>query len=179
MKTRIFTLAIAFLLIATSCKKEEVKEADKKPAGKQFFNIEMDVVAQTQDDFTVYYTEDGTNAFDPTKAVWKGVNGGGVAEKVVFDLPEQIIPTNIRLDFGIKPERKEVVLKNLKFGYYDKSFEIKGSDFLNYFIVNDLVDTKIDAANGTITFTKAAKSTVGTYFGPRQELLDQIAKLTK
>lgn len=179
MKSGMYVMAVASLLLFASCKKDEkAAEVEKVPV-KENFNIELDVIAQTQDDFTVYYTEDNTNAFVGAQAVWKGVNGGGTAEKVIIDLPESVIPTNLRFDFGIKPDRKEVVLQKIKISFYDKSFEIRGSEFLNYFIKNDVVLTEVNEANGTITFRKAPTSTEGSYFGPRQELLDKIASITK
>ncbi|HMK06648.1 MAG TPA: hypothetical protein VK476_03905 [Flavobacterium sp.] len=178
MKTKFFINLLAVLVIATSCKNDN-KEEKAVPAGKQFFSVEEDIVAETMDDFAVYYTETGKNDFIPTQVVWKGVKGGLVKETVSFDLPEQIIPTNIRLDFGVKKERKDVVLERLKLSYYDKTFEIKGSEFLNYFIVNPAVPTEVDAAKGTIKLIKDPKNQEGTYFYPRQELLDQLAKMTK
>lgn len=181
MRTKFFLVATFLVVLMSSCKDgdKNAQTDAAKPAVKQNFNVEMDIIADTQDDFTVYYTEDGTNAFVGAQAVWKGVNGGLKPEKVIIDLPEEVIPTNIRLDFGIKSDRKDVILEKLKINYFDKSFEIKGSDFLNYFIKNDLVITEVDTQKGTITFKKDPKSSVGTYFGPRQELLDQIAKMTK
>ena len=181
MKTNFFTLTIVILLIASSCKKGENKETTEsqpEKTSKDFFNVEMDIIAQSQDDFTVYYTEDKTNNFEGTKTVWKGVKGGSIPEKVIFDLPTEIIPTNIRLDFGIKKDRKDVIIQNIKIAFYDKSFAIKGSDFLNYFILNDKITTEVDTQKGTIILKSNSTTNDGTYYYPRQELLDQISKLT-
>lgn len=180
MKAKFFINFLALVVLATSCKddKKADEKADTLPV-KQNFSVELDVVAEKKDDFTVYYTENGTNEFVGAQAVWKGVSGGNIEEKVVIELPEQIIPTNIRLDFGISPERKDVVLKKARIIYYGKTFEIKGSDFLNYFVKNDQIPTEVDPAAGTIKFIKEPSRTEGTYFYPRQELLDKIAEITK
>jgi hypothetical protein len=182
MKTKFFTLTIVLLLVASSCKKGESNETNEssseKTASKDFFNVEMDIIAQTQDDFTVYYSEDKTNNFDGTKAIWKGVKGGSVPEKVIFDLPSEVIPTNIRLDFGIKKDHKDVIIQNIKIAFYNKSFTFKGSDFLNYFILNDKIITEVDTQKGTIILKGNPTNKEGTYYYPRQELLDQISKLT-
>jgi hypothetical protein len=183
MKANFFIVAVLFATLVTSCKNGDSKEATEaqteKPVVKQNFNVEIDVIAQTQDDFAVYYTEDKTNQFEPTKAVWGGIKGGLTPEKVIFDLPEEVIPTNIRLDFGIKKDHKDVVVQNIKFAFYDKTFSIKGSELLNYFIINDKIQTTLDVAKGTITLKIDPANNDGTYYYPRQELLDQIAKMTK
>ncbi|WP_396149418.1 hypothetical protein [Flavobacterium sp.] len=177
MKKRFLVSISLFLVIVSSCKDEKKTEEKAEPV-KENFSVELDVVVKKNDDFTVYYTETGTNEFDGTKAVWGGVSGGNIDEKVLIELPEEIVPTNIRVDFGIKPEREDVVLKKITLIFHGKRFEIKGSDFLNYFIVNDKVPTETDGALGTIKFLKTPENKEGTYFYPRQELLDKIAELT-
>jgi hypothetical protein len=183
MKAKIFIVAVLLATFLTSCKNGENKETSgdqvEKLAVKENFNVEVDVIAQTQDDFTIYYSEDNTNVFSGGKAIWCGVKGGLTPEKVVFDLPEQIVPTNIRLDFGIKKDHKDVIIQNIKLAFYDRVFNIKGSEFLNYFIVNDKIITTVDVAKGTITLKVDPLKNDGTYYYPRQELLDQIAKMTK
>jgi hypothetical protein len=172
---------IVYLLVLTSlfsCKNEE-KSSEKKIEAKQCFSATFDVVCETKDDFTVYYTETGTNEFKGELAVWGGVKGGNIDEKIVIDLPEEIIPTNIRVDFGIKPDRKDVLLKKLKFDFYGNSFEIKGSDFFNYFVEREDDKTEVDPAAGTVKFIKTPSQTEGSYYYPRQELLDKIKQITK
>ncbi|MEZ4876075.1 MAG: hypothetical protein R2805_00755 [Flavobacterium sp.] len=182
MKKKILILAVLILSITISCKNEEKKKDTEsnteKLVVKENFNVEIDVTADSSDDFTVYYTEDRTNQFDGDKAVWSGVKGGLESEKVIFDLPEAVIPTNIRLDFGIKKDRKDEIIHNIKISYYDRAFNIKGSDFFNYFIKNENIPTKINTLKGTITIQSNPQAD-GTYFYPRQELLDEITKLTK
>lgn len=177
MRTKVLCSLIVFSLFF-SCKNDKSSATEEK-AVKQNFSVEFDVVAEKPDDFTVYYTETNTNEFSGDKAIWSGVKGNNVDEKVIIDLPEEIIPTNIRLDFGVKPDRKDVLLKNLKFTFYGNSFEVKGSDFFNYFVVREGVKTEINAANSTIKFIKTPTQTEGTNFYPRQELLDKIASITK
>lgn len=182
MKVKFFIIAIAFLGMMSSCKDDKKTEGaestEAKAPGKQNFVVEMDVTTQTKDDFTVYYTEDGTNMFQPTQTVWRGVAGGGAKEKIVFDLPDEIVPTNIRLDFGMNKDRQDLTVDNIKFSYLDKSFQIKGSDFFNYFIKEERTVTEVNAQNGTIKLGKTTGND-GTFFYPRQELLDEIAKMTK
>jgi len=177
MKTKVLS-SLLVLSMFFSCKDGKTG-VEIKETVKQNFSVEFDVIAETPDDFTVYYTETNTNEFVGDKAVWGGVKGGNQQEKVIIDLPEPIIPTNIRLDFGVKLDRKDVVLKNIKFIFYGNSFEIRGSDFFNYFVIREGVKTETDVTAGTIKFIKTPEQTEGTNYYPRQELLDKIAQITK
>lgn len=179
MRTKFFINLVAILVIATSCKNE--KKADDQAGAnpvKQNFSVELDVVVAKKDDFTLYYTEDNTVNFVGGMAAWKGVNGGGVEEKVLFELSEEIIPTDIRLDFGLNKQQEYVQINNVNINYYGKDFTFKGSDFFNWFIKDDKFKNEIDPAKGTIKFVKSGADYVTPYFYPRQELIDQLKKLT-
>lgn len=180
MKSKILILALALTVFGACNKKEsDTQKASEEPKVKEFFNIDMDVTADAADDFVIYFSEDSTNVFVDKQTIWKGVKGGNEMNNLVFDFPEDAIPTNIRIDFGIKKEKNAVTLHNLKLNYYDKSLNIKGSDFLNYFIVNPVVTTTPDPAKGTMTFVHNGESKEGSYYFPRQELINEIYKLTK
>lgn len=184
MKTK-FILLIAFLsLVVVSCK-NDTKAADEKtdevaqPQGKQNFSLEMDVISANKEDFSMFYTEDATINFNSEKVVWAGVPAKAGSQKVVFDLKEEILPTDIRIDFGIVQERGDVTLEKFKLNYYGKTFEAQGSDFLKYFIVNEGVQVDVDAAKGTIRFQKLANKPYTPSFYPQQAILDEIKKITK
>jgi len=182
MKTRKLLLLALFSLAIISCKDDNKKQDDvvaPKKDVNEFFNVELDVVAPVEDNFTVYFTEDGTNKFTSDKAVWSGVKGQSESQKVTLNLSEEIIPTNIRIDFGINKEQGDVILEKFKFNYYGKSFEGKGSDFLKYFVPNDSVQTKIDEAKGTITFLKNPKKFFTPFYDPQVSIQDEIKKITK
>ena len=177
MKTNFVILATIISLTFISCKndkKEDVTKADEK----QNFSIDLDVVATLDDNFSVYYTEDNTINFNGDKAVWRGVKGQSDTQKVTLDLKEEIIPTNIRIDFGINKDQGDVVLEKFKFSFYGKSFEAKGSEFFKYFIPNDSVKTEIDTKNGTVKFLKNPKKFFTPFYYPQQAVLDEIKKIT-
>jgi hypothetical protein len=185
MKNKFLTLIVLAIAIV-SCNKstEKTTEAtENQPAVEvpQNFYVELDVLAEKKDDFALYYTEDSTINFTSDKTVWAGVEGQPGSQKITLNLSEEIVPTDIRIDFGIKKgqEQGDVTLEKFKMNFYGKSFEFKGSDFFNYFIPNDNVETKIDAAKGTITFLKNPSKQDTPFYYPKQTLLDQIALITK
>lgn len=182
MKTKFVIIAAIFSLILVSCKndsKEEKTEEVTKQDVKENFSFEMDVVTPYKDDFTVFYTEDGTINFSGDKAVWHGAEPKSESQKIVFDLKEEIIPTNIRVDFGIVQDKGDVTLSSFKMSYYGKTFEAKGSDFLRYFIPNETLKADIDQAKGTIRFQKLPNKPYTPFFYPQQAILDEIKKITK
>lgn len=186
MKNKILIIAAIFCIALTSCKKDseakqETTEEVSKPEAKQNFSVELDVSSEKDDDFALYFTEDNTIAFNSDHTVWRGVKGGNAGfQKVVFDLSEEIIPTHIRLDLGLKKgaEQGDITLKNVKVSYYGKSFEFPGTDFLKYFITNKDVKTEFTPEGG-IKFLKNTTGTTTAFYYPEQKLVDEIAKITK
>lgn len=180
MKKLVLILGVFSSLFLTSCKDESKKEgAETLENKKENFSVEFDVTCLKKDDFSVYYTEDNTINFTGEKAVWSGVEGKPESQKIVLDLPEQIIPTNIRFDFGMNKEQDDIILEKFKISYYGKSFEAKGSDFLKYFIQNDSIKTEIDQAKGTIKFLKNPTKHHVPFYYPHQAILDEVKKITK
>lgn len=182
MKTKAYIITVLFTFFFTSCKNEsktnEVNSSN--PEKKQCFSVEFDVVTDKDDDFAVYYTEDGTINFNGDQATWGHVKGQSDPQKVLINLNEEIIPTDIRIDLGIKKgaDQGDVTVKTIKMDYYGRALEIRGSDFFKYFQKNDSIQTVVDEAKGTITVKKNPKSTVTPFYYPHQILLDEIKKIT-
>ncbi len=183
MKTKLFIIASFLLLLNASCKnKEENKEATDKETTtaapvKQNFSVEVDVAASKKDDVTLYYTEDNTINFNEEMAVWHGVEGNNKKETVVFDLSEEKIPTDIRLDFGINKEQEVVSLYGVKILYYGNELYIKGADFFKFFIESKDFKTEF-GGDGSLKFLKNGPEYKTPFYYPRQELIDALKKLT-
>jgi len=185
MKIRLLIVVLS-LSFAFSCKnntEENKKDAEATEtaltAEQLLFNVEMDVKAEKPDDFALYYTQDNSINFSDKEVVWRGVKGGMKSERLTFSLPENALPTNIRIDFGIKKDSKVITLERLKIAYLNKIIEVKGSEFLYYFMVNEKVQAVPDLEKGTITFTKNSKFPEETYYYyPSPALNDTIKVLT-
>lgn len=181
MKTKIFLASTILLFFMSSCKdnKEEKSTEDKTiEKVKENFSVELDVMASKKDDFTLYYTEDNTLGFKGEMAVWHGVTGDNERETIVFDLSEEIMPTDIRLDFGMNKDQELVEIFNVKIIYYGNELIIKGSDFFNYFIESKDFKTEIDVQNGSLKMLKNGTDYKTPFYYPRQELIDALKKLT-
>lgn len=182
MKNKIIALVVLAIAL-TSCKKGTEEKTENTPAVEvsKNFSVEVDVISEKNDDFALYYTEDLTTNFTSDKVVWSGVKGQPNTQKIFLNLSEEIVPTDIRIDFGIKKgqEKGDVTLEKFKMSFYGKSFEFKGSDFFNYFNPNSNIETTIDATKGTITFLKNPEKQDIPFYYPKQTILDQVAKITK
>ncbi len=181
MKTKNFIIAAVISIVFVSCKNNqetEKKEETPKVAVKENFSVDFEVIAPKADDFAVYYTEDGTINFSGENALWRGVLAQpNKVQTVTVDFPKDIVPTNIRFDFGNSKQQDDLILQKFKLSYYGKNFEAQGSDFFKYFAQNDSIKTQINPANGTITFLKNINSV--PYYFPNKPLLDEISRITK
>lgn len=182
MKIKFFAILSVVALTVASCK-DESKKVDKgtiatEESVKQNFNVEINAMVSAKDDFAVYFTEDGTNNFTANQAVWSGIAATGNIEKVNFELSEEIIPTLIRLDFGMNKQQGDVVIKNIRMSHNGKDFSFQGSDFFKYFIKTDEFKTEVNPADGTLIIVKGDGDYKTPYFYPTQLLIDEIAKIT-
>jgi hypothetical protein len=183
MKTKIFLIATVLLVFVTACKDKENKEgtteqAQPEKAVKENFSVELDVAASKKDDFSLYYTEDNTLNFKGEMALWHGVTGNNTREKVLYDLSEELVPTDIRLDFGMNKDQEVVTVYNVKISYYGNEMSFIGSDFFKYFIESKDFKTEIDVPNGALKIMKNGPEYKTPFFYPRQELIDALKKLT-
>ena len=176
----ISVLALTFLSL-NSCKKSEENQpesAEPKKEIKQNFNVQIVASASKKDDFALYFTEDNTIDFKGENAVWCGIKEGNTEEIVNFELTEDRIPTNIRLDFGLNKAQDSVVIKSVKVNYYANSFEFKGSDFFNYFAKDEQFKYTVNPKNGTLTLYKKEAEYKTPYFYPTQLTNDKVKEIT-
>ncbi len=181
MKTKFIIISTILMLTVLSCKNvNETKVVETpKEVVKENFSLEVDVISPNDDDFCLFYTEDGSINYNADKAVWFNVKGKSETQKAIFNLKTEVLPTNIRIDFGIKQDKGDVTIENFKINYFGKSFEAKGSNFLTYFKPNTVLKTDLDQAKGTIRIQKDVNKPFTPAFYPEQALINEIKKITK
>jgi hypothetical protein len=181
-KLEILGLFLVSSLLLVSCKNKEGKDSAEtevpKAEIKQNFNIQIVASASKKDDFALYFTEDNTINFTAENTVWRGIKGENADDKVNFELTEERIPSNIRLDFGLNKTQDSVTIKSVKVSFYQNSFEFKGSDFFNYFIKDENFKYRIDAKNGTLTLYKKEAEYKTPFFYPTQLNNDKVKEIT-
>lgn len=152
MKTKFVSALILLTVLFSGCKNEKSVDDLKVVIPEvvdNTFKVVIDVIVKKDDDFALYYTEDGTINFYNIEPVWQGVKGSENSQQVTFIVPEDVSPTEVRLDFGLKNEQEDIILKNFTISYKGKTFNASGADIFKYFVADENQCTA-DPATGTI-----------------------------
>lgn len=183
MKTQKIVTIILMTIALASCKSDK---KDDKPANdselkkeENSFNVTFNLIVKKDDNFHLYYTEDKSINFNEDQSVWLPIKGSENEQEVKFILPEDIIPTDIRVDFGygVNKEQSEISLKKFRMNYYDKSFEVKDSLIFNYFYPNK-DNTILDKTKATLKRVNLEQTT-GPSLYPHITLTEEISKMVK
>lgn len=176
-------LAIFLITLAViSCKDDKKTEhtvATPEAKVEKRFKVAFDLIAKKNDNFHLYYTEDGSINFEEEKSVWLEFKGSDKEQEVSFFIPEDVIPTNFRIDFGYgeNKEQSDIVLKKFKMAYYGKTFESKDSLIFNYFYPNK-ENTILDNTHATLKRVSPDQKTAPSLY-PHATLVEEINKLVK
>jgi hypothetical protein len=176
MKSKIATIFLITLSLF-SCKDkidEQVKQGDNKTTNENeddFFRVGFNVIIQKDDNMHLYYTIDGSVNFNEENSIWLPVKGSDKPQEVVFVLPEGIIPSLVRIDFGYgkNEEQSDVDLKSFNLSYMGKKEVISGDEIFKYFTPFEgytdiepgttiLKRHKKDQASGPILYPQTALS---------------------
>ncbi|MBN8640956.1 MAG: hypothetical protein J0L86_04010 [Flavobacteriales bacterium] len=152
MKTK-FSVALLILIgFFTSCKDEKSIDNLKVVTPEEVdtsFKVTLKAIVKKQDDFALFYTEDGSINFFDVKPIWMGVKPSETEQDITFSLPEDVYPTQLRLDLGLNKDQEDIIIKGITFSYKGKKFEAMGANFFNYFRADENQCTA-DVATGTI-----------------------------
>lgn len=155
MKLKNVLVSLLVTLTLLSCKNEEksvtpeVVATEKPVLDKNIFTVTLTATVKKDDSFQLFYKNDESSPFDEKKSLFCEFKGGDTSQDIVFRLPEDEVPTFLRLDFGVNKNQSEVQVEKFKIEYLGKKVEIAGKDFATYFYGNEL--TKIDATTGIVT----------------------------
>lgn len=138
MKKSFFLILLAVMLFACKNDKSESKQVDISKVevkDKNLFKVSFELIVKKNDNMHLYYTEDGSINFDEKKSIWIPVTGSEISQKVQFNLPLDVIPTHIRVDFGFGKniEQSDVEIKTFSMNYFDKKVEVSGIGIFDYF----------------------------------------------
>jgi hypothetical protein len=182
-KNLLFLTSMLFVSLLFSCKNEKKSDTENFPVKedikvKENFNVEITASSSKKDDFAVYFTENNSIDFKSEDAVWNGMKGANGDENLYFELTEDRIPTNIRLDLGLNKDQDSVTIKTVKVNYLTKSFQFNGNDFFTYFNKDEQFTSKINDADKSITFYKTGAEYKTPYFYPTPLNNDKVKEIT-
>lgn len=151
MKAKFIAFFAVLAIALTGCKNEKSVdnlEVVKPEVVDNTFKATFKVTVKKDDDFSLYYTEDGSINFS-LPAVWVKVKGSDSPQDVVFTLPEDVIPTQLRFDPGMNQSQDDIVFQGFKLEYMGKTFEKSGAEVATYFYP-DATKCTFDPATGTV-----------------------------
>lgn len=181
MKTKFLALFVIVSTLFVGCKDEKSNDAIDAVTAKEQknFKVTLNVTVKKNDTFSIFYTEDGSIDFTKTTPIWVEVKGSDSPQDVVFNLPEDIIPTQLRLDFGMSKDQEEIVINKFKMDFFGKSFEAAGEQFYVYFDP-DLSKTIFDKDKKTINaVVKDGVRQSPSFYPNTKPLGDEITKIVK
>lgn len=135
MKSKFIAFFAVLAIALTGCKNEKSVdnlEVVKPEVVDNTFKATFKVTVKKDDDFSLYYTEDGTINFNKP-ALWLKVKGSDSPQDVTFTLPEDVIPTQLRFDLGMNQNQEDIVFQGFKLEYMGKTFEKSGPELAMYF----------------------------------------------
>ncbi|RZJ34213.1 MAG: hypothetical protein EOO51_10670 [Flavobacterium sp.] len=178
MKSKFLLLIVAFTVFA--CKEEKKPEAaePQKEEVSQTMVVTLNATVKKDDSFHLFYTEDNSINFDEKQSMWVEFKGSDSAQDIVFKLPEDVLPTNFRLDFGLNKDQEDIVVNNFRVDYLGKTIDAKGPEFFTYFYPNEQC-TKVDITKSLVMPIKKGADYIGPMFYPQTVLNTKLSELVK
>ena len=140
MKARIILSILLVSVFFTGCKNDKSVDSLEvvKPevAVDNTFKVTLNVIVKKDDDFALFYTEDGTCDFKDTP-IWQGVKGNENSQEIKYTLPNDVYPTQLRLDFGLKKDQEDITLRSVILEYKDKRKQISGAELITFVRADD------------------------------------------
>ena len=181
MKTKIILSILWVTVFFTGCKNDKsVDSLDvvKPVVVDNSFKVTLNVIVKKDDDFSLFYTEDGSIDFKG-EPMWTGVKGSENVQPVTYTLPQDVFPTELRLDFGMKKDQEDIILKSVVLEYKGKTRQIAGPELITFFRADEN-KCSFDPASGVIkAVVKDGVRQFPSLYPQEANLKPEIEKLAK
>jgi len=121
--------ALVLLIFLVGCKNIISKQSDYKESR---FKIILDIKVLKNDIFQVFYTTELSEKYSKKNRISKLIKSNSNYQKIIFEIPNNLIPKKIRIDFGEKRKSNIIKVKKITLIKSDKLFIIN-SDMIPYF----------------------------------------------
>jgi hypothetical protein len=165
---------ILLSIFFTSCKDDKSEQTDvvKEEAP---FTITVNAVVDKDSEFQIYYNEDGSENYPAEQYVNVAIKGSQEAQDLVFKLPNDVNPMNLRFDLGSTKELMEVKFNSVNIDFKGKKVSIpKESIFRNFYPNTQVV---VDTLNATAKINVKEGELYDPIVGATPELKRQIETL--
>lgn len=179
MKAKFIILIVLFASVFVGCKDEKSSKVgtDEKPKTEEGFNITFNAIVEKDDEFKLFYNEDGSEAYDGEQMVVLKIVGKSEAQDLSFSLPEDATPMNLRFDIGGNKDLKKVEFNNFKIKHNKKTFIAEKANFFKYFYPNSQVE--VDSINAVAKIIAKPSDVYNPIIGGTGHLIGEITKLNE
>lgn len=145
---------VLIFVITFSCKNEQSSTKNKKlevnePKTESLSKLEpklgleikFSLSTKTDTDIFLRFTEEENGVYNPKDFVMESVKGSNDLQEVTFNLPHNVFPYGMRLNFDSK-ENKEVIINDAYFEFEGRSYSVSKENIWSFF-----VPTKITSYN--------------------------------
>ncbi len=180
MKIKFLASLLLLTVIFTGCKKE--KSLDDLPVVDNAsvdtsFKVTLRLTATKEDDYALYYTEDGSTDFK-SAPIWNSGKGTTSEQDIEFTLPDGVYPTNLRLDFGIRKIQEVFDIKSITIQYKGKDQVFAGADIAKFFRANEGLCT-LDPSSGMLKAKMNGGKSESPSLYPLETLSPELVKFAK
>lgn len=148
-----YGIAVCFVLLTLAgCKNDKQAEPENVKTAEPAIQVVVDMVVKKDDVFQLFYTEGQTLNFGP-QSIYINVPGKNESQQIVFDLPNDAVVGNLRLDPGQNQQQEEMTINGFTIKMGDKELVLSAADFFKYFSPNNCV--KINPEKFSFTGLKA------------------------
>ena len=160
---------LILIMLFSSCK-------DEKELHKTIIKIE--IVMKENDSIRVFYTSDNTINFKEEQAVWKKISGSNKNQEILVEIPQNIKPNQLRIDFGKNTANQDMVLNKICVSYLESTFEAKGEEIYWYFRPDEN-NTSLDKNNGVLKRKNPSQLNGPSIYPKGNKLKEQLNELYK
>lgn len=166
--------SLVISVLFTSCKGDK-NENNEVVENEKPFTVTVNAIIEKDDEFQIYFNEDGSEAYQPEQYVNVVVKGNPEAQDLVFVMPKDVSPMNLRFDLGSNKEQKDVKFNSFDIDYKDKKFSTKGAAIFKYFYPNTQVTC--DTINASAKINVKEGENYDPIIGATPTLKTEIQKL--
>lgn len=176
MKLKSLLVSVILIGFLNSCK-NDVQKNQEEPKKSKNFKVVLDLLIQKDDSIQLFYQDELIPKFDEKNSLWAVVKGSQANQEISFELPEEIIPTNLRIDISKKQDQNPIKINNFKMKYLEKSFETKDSTMVYYFSANNHL--KFDPGTKILSSVNVVGEAYDPYIYTTDKLKLKVKELLK
>ncbi|WP_417874244.1 hypothetical protein [Xanthomarina gelatinilytica] len=97
------------------------------------FSVKLKMTVIHDDVFKIYYSEDPSENYQEKESIQSKVKGSNNNQIITFNLPKDIRPTKLRIDFGINKKQNYFKINSIELNNSQNNLEIPSDSLFNYF----------------------------------------------